>query len=221
MDGWQDWDTPAKRLKGARKARGLTQTQLTEASGVSQSDLSKLERGDSATSTRWPHLARALRVDAYWLASGEGQPEPAQGSLAFEDIQPPTIDHAVHVLAEALMTMEPTWREAASAVLANLGRHPEQAETVLASLQVMIRSQPVPPPIKPTPSPTKPSRAKQHAKQRPPGKAKLVLKMGGGDKRQLALPLRTVRNPFDQSAAPENERAWYERLKVTPKASSR
>lgn len=70
--GMREPATIGQRLKQARTARQMTQTQLAEASGVSQSDISKLERGDSNASRGIARLARALDVDALWLELGEG-----------------------------------------------------------------------------------------------------------------------------------------------------
>lgn len=221
MDGWQEWDTPAKRLKGSREARELTQTQLAKAAGVSQSDVSKLERGDSLSTSRWPQLARALGVDGYWLTTGEGEPHlPHPGG--YDHIRPPTIGEAVHALAEALVNLDETGRRIAESTLAGLAKDPAGAERVAGVLQLLVSS---PPPSPPPSGPTTPAvggkeSAKQRAANRPSGKAQLVLKLGGGDKRQLSLPLKTVRNPFDSAAAPANERAWYERVKAAPKANS-
>jgi transcriptional regulator with XRE-family HTH domain len=67
-------ETLGRRLRQTRLARGMTQTQLAKLSGVKQSDISKLERGDSASSVGIARLARALGVDPLWLELGEGAP---------------------------------------------------------------------------------------------------------------------------------------------------
>lgn len=80
-------DTLGKRLKHARLERGLTQMQLAQASGVKQSDISKLERGDSITTTGVVRLAKALGCSAEWLDTGNGSmwiSGPAQ-SIDLED----------------------------------------------------------------------------------------------------------------------------------------
>jgi phage repressor protein C with HTH and peptisase S24 domain len=68
-------DTLAKRVRARREAFGFTQTQLANEAGLKQSDVSKLESGDMLQTTRMAQLARALRCDAYWLATGEGAME--------------------------------------------------------------------------------------------------------------------------------------------------
>lgn len=65
-------DTLGKRLRHARKERDLTQDQLEAASGVRQSDISKLERGESNTTTGLVKLAKALGCSAEWLDTGNG-----------------------------------------------------------------------------------------------------------------------------------------------------
>lgn len=60
------------RLKAARKAAGWTQQELHKQSGVSQTTLSKLERGEQKSSTDTALLASALGVSAIWLSDGIG-----------------------------------------------------------------------------------------------------------------------------------------------------
>ena len=70
-------ETVGQRLRTARKRRGLTQPQLAQRSGVSQTSISDLERGRSDTSRDLVSLARALDCSLDWLADGNG---PAPGS---------------------------------------------------------------------------------------------------------------------------------------------
>lgn len=75
MDEWEKWDSLAKRVKGRRKLLKLSQEDLAEAADMSQSDISKIERGDMLQTTKIAHLARALQCDAYWLATSTGTPD--------------------------------------------------------------------------------------------------------------------------------------------------
>lgn len=70
-----------ERLRTARKAAKLSQGQLATRTGnaCSQANISKLESGAATGSEFTAHLARALRVDAYWLATGEGDPRMKAG----------------------------------------------------------------------------------------------------------------------------------------------
>lgn len=65
-------ETLAKRLKYARTKRKMTQSDLAKASGVGQSDISKIERGEIQKTTALLALARALQVNANWLDVGNG-----------------------------------------------------------------------------------------------------------------------------------------------------
>ena len=83
-------DTLAERIKFARKKRGLTQNQLSELSGVEQSDLSKLERGKSLKTTNLVSLAKALDCNPEWLDTGDGNidrlPNPQDTSPLLVDV---------------------------------------------------------------------------------------------------------------------------------------
>jgi transcriptional regulator with XRE-family HTH domain len=65
-------DTLAQRVKAARKHAGLTQEQAVKLSGVTQSDISKIERGKTLRPVGLIHLARAFNCDPYWLDTGNG-----------------------------------------------------------------------------------------------------------------------------------------------------
>lgn len=67
-----DMETFGYRVRAARKTRGMTQTQLAAASGLSQTTISDIERGRNASSADIVALARALDVRAEWLADGRG-----------------------------------------------------------------------------------------------------------------------------------------------------
>lgn len=62
----------AARARQARKAAGLTQKEAEAASGVSQSDISKIERGDTTRPAGLLGLARAYGVNPHWLDTGDG-----------------------------------------------------------------------------------------------------------------------------------------------------
>jgi transcriptional regulator with XRE-family HTH domain len=65
-------ETLAKRAKGRRLELGLNQATLAEMSGLKQSDISKIENGLILKTTGLVALAKALRCEPQWLATGEG-----------------------------------------------------------------------------------------------------------------------------------------------------
>lgn len=70
------------RLVYARELRGITQAQLAELAGCSQSAIGNVESGERHSLRNLIDIARALRVSADWLYDGEG-PMPQPG-LAVE-----------------------------------------------------------------------------------------------------------------------------------------
>jgi len=63
----------SQRLKAARKHANLTQAELSKAVGITQTSISDLERGKSASSTFSASIARICGVSALWLETGEGK----------------------------------------------------------------------------------------------------------------------------------------------------
>lgn len=62
-----------ERLKQARRHAGLTQQELAEKSYVKQGTISKIERGDTDSSTFTVQLSTACGVRSEWLAVGDGE----------------------------------------------------------------------------------------------------------------------------------------------------
>lgn len=69
-------NTLAERMKAIRDQKGWSQTELARRSGVKQSFIGALEAKNQKTSGFLPELAHALGVDAYWLKTGKGKPQP-------------------------------------------------------------------------------------------------------------------------------------------------
>lgn len=65
-------DTLARRAKAARDFRRLTQVQASRLSGIKQSDISKIERGETLRPQGLLAMASAYDCDPRWLDSGEG-----------------------------------------------------------------------------------------------------------------------------------------------------
>lgn len=62
-----------ERIKAARKHSSLTQKQLADAAKVEQPLISQLETGKTLKTAYLTQIAKACRVSAQWLATGEGQ----------------------------------------------------------------------------------------------------------------------------------------------------
>jgi SOS-response transcriptional repressor LexA len=61
------------RLKAARRHGKLTQIELAQAVGISQTSITDLERGKSQSTSFIAELAKACGVDPLWLATGRGE----------------------------------------------------------------------------------------------------------------------------------------------------
>ncbi len=64
--------TLQERLKHARKEAFLTQAQLSDKSGLSQSTIAQIESGRNSGTRFADRLAKALNVSVTWLLTGEG-----------------------------------------------------------------------------------------------------------------------------------------------------
>lgn len=67
-------DTLAQRAKAARRFRKLTQVQVAQRAAVNQSDISKIERGETLRPAGLLQIARAYECDPHWLDTGDGTP---------------------------------------------------------------------------------------------------------------------------------------------------
>lgn len=69
--------TIGDRVRRARKHAGINQRELAKAIGITQPSLSELERGESRSSAYLIQIASVCRVDATWLATGNGEMLPS------------------------------------------------------------------------------------------------------------------------------------------------
>ncbi|RKR79207.1 phage repressor protein C with HTH and peptisase S24 domain [Marinobacter nauticus] len=67
-----------QRLKEARQAAGMSQSELAEAVGMTQAAIGALEKRDSKQSSKASELAKALNVSVEWLLTGK---EPARDQV--------------------------------------------------------------------------------------------------------------------------------------------
>lgn len=127
-------DSFASRLATARKARGLTQSELAEKAGMKQPDVSKMERGLILQTTGMARLAAAARVPAPWLELGEGS-EPDWGAIAAvgeASMQAPASDK------ESLSAPGQTLADAFQMFLSALAAVPEAHRDELAQVLALL-----------------------------------------------------------------------------------
>lgn len=78
------------RIKYARELRGLSQEELAERSGVSQTSITDVERGRSKMPRGLNKIAKALQVSVEWLMTGDGMaPDPDDPAPVKESSGPP------------------------------------------------------------------------------------------------------------------------------------
>ena len=70
-----------KRVREARLFSNMSQTDLGNCAGVSQSAIFNLETRNSASSKKALELAECLRVSHRWLMTGEGTMDEGDGQL--------------------------------------------------------------------------------------------------------------------------------------------
>lgn len=71
----------AERLKQRRKDLGYSQAKVAEAVGLSQPSYGDIENGKTQSSRKLVQIANALKVNPYWLATGEGEMLSAQAQV--------------------------------------------------------------------------------------------------------------------------------------------
>lgn len=87
------------RIKLAREKAGLTQQELADKAGVSQTTIMYLENGRNKSSSKIVDIASALRVDSRWLANGEESNAEliTDGKLSPWDDGDPTTDDDIDI----------------------------------------------------------------------------------------------------------------------------
>lgn len=76
-------NTLAKRIKACRKQLGLNQTELARKVDPEkgQSFISNIETGRREETPYIPEFAHIFGVDAYWLKTGKGDPQPWKAAV--------------------------------------------------------------------------------------------------------------------------------------------
>lgn len=122
-------DSLADRVKKRRADLGLTQADVVKVAGIKQPDLSKIERGDIKEPKKMLGLAKALRCNPDWLASGKGPIEIGA-------------ENTSHIAASPMATYLPVtagydqWTLGAIAIMSGLKEY--QREGALAALKMYV-----------------------------------------------------------------------------------
>lgn len=90
-------NTVAQRVAEAMEKRGMDQSALADAIGVTQGAISKIVLGKTANSRLLPKIAIALRVSLAWLLGKSDDPtvDPAEQALSDEDRQWLDLKHSL------------------------------------------------------------------------------------------------------------------------------
>lgn len=87
----QTGETLAIRMRKARNAKGLTQQELADASGLSRDAIAKIETGHAQFTRKIQEIAKVLDVSAAWLQFGveevgKLEKDSLETALAFQEL---------------------------------------------------------------------------------------------------------------------------------------
>jgi phage repressor protein C with HTH and peptisase S24 domain len=109
-------NTFSERVRSRRKELGLSQKDLADATGLSQTTISDIERGRNDGSREVVALAKVLRVQAQWLAYGLQPKELGMDETGYDNIVqgiriPVTKTNKVPVVGTAQLGDDGYWAE--------------------------------------------------------------------------------------------------------------
>jgi transcriptional regulator with XRE-family HTH domain len=96
------------RVRHWREKREYSKAELAELAKIPYSSLGEIENSDQASSKHTPALAKALRINAYYLATDEGDPEDLTIPAPAEEVWPITA-----VTKDRFLSLDETERELA------------------------------------------------------------------------------------------------------------
>ena len=115
--------TFGERLRSCRTAAKLTQVQVSTRTGVSQNNLSELEKGRYPTSAFVPALADLYGVNALWLAEGKGPRASDRLTQADVDAAARGLTQEALALAISWAALDPAARAQVSMMVLGLAAH--------------------------------------------------------------------------------------------------
>ena len=122
----------AYRLKLIRGERGLTQEQLAERAGISQSAIGNIESGHRKRPRDLVAIATALGVTPEWLETGHSglvAPEQTFEKRACAP-EPQSIRLAMELLGRLAIKQRPTLRKNLGNLLVELVEHPDDPDVI-------------------------------------------------------------------------------------------
>lgn len=130
------------RLQAARLAAGFhNRGDLAELSGVRLSTLAEAELSGKG-STHTAQLARALKVHALWLATGEGPREISETQPILapqpDEVGRDSISATITDLARLLVGLTPVGRRTVARLLSDLAADPGEADEVAQTIQAIV-----------------------------------------------------------------------------------
>jgi SOS-response transcriptional repressor LexA len=103
-----------RRVKDARRAAGLTQLQLAEAVGITQSTISELEKGESRATKHIARIAHACNVSVEYLEGLNDSPLPS-GKTSVDGFKKSALK-IMRFVPEISMVQAGEWTEAGNAL---------------------------------------------------------------------------------------------------------
>jgi transcriptional regulator with XRE-family HTH domain len=94
------------RLRLARKQAGITQAQLADLAGMTQTTISYLEIGKCHSTTFCARIANACGVDALWLETGQGDMHTGESGNSHQ-IEPLVFTARDLIAIEAMQVVAP------------------------------------------------------------------------------------------------------------------
>lgn len=133
--------TFGRRLETALHKRKMSRTALAAAVGINRVSISQVISGDSKamSAENCARAARALQVNHFWLATGEGEmtdPSPTQG--------PPNIETVLRTLAQHLAATPRDRLPSIGKLLEGMAQAGGATEAYLAGLLALVGATPAP-----------------------------------------------------------------------------
>lgn len=107
------------RIRAARKALGMNQTDFAEKLGLTQTSLSMIESGSTITDKNVKLICTTFNINERWLRTGEGEmfsssPHEKEFQQIFDELTPDTQQYLLLMAKELLKVQQKLLGEAES-----------------------------------------------------------------------------------------------------------